>query len=169
MPNTSPAAIPVSMARGRPGCLRPACTAANAIAAITAAAGQCDTEPNDRPMGFAERAAESSATPRQSTTAPKISQNLSVALAIGTARSRAKTRFVVSSGSTNASDRFPIDQAARTWPQIMQPMPASQRGCLSRSVISRRDRNREAGSRCAAFCCSTKPVPISSAASSVSP
>ena len=120
-------------------------------------------------MGFADRAADSSATPVHSTTAPKISQNRSVALAIGTARTRAKTRFVVSSGSTNASDRLPIDQAARIWPPIMQPIPASQRGWRSRSVISRSDRNRDAGSRCAACCCSTKPVPISSAASSVSP
>jgi hypothetical protein len=169
MPNTSPAPVPVSIARRRPGCVRPACTAANAIAAITAAAGQCDTEPTDRPIGFADRAADSSATPVHSTTAPKISRNLSVALAIGTARTRAKTRLVVSSGSTNASERFPIDQAASTWPPTMQAMPPSQRGSRSRSVISRSDRNREAGSRWAAFCCSTKPVPISSAARSVSP
>jgi len=101
---------------------------------------------------FADRAADSSATPVHSTNAPKISQNLSVALAIGTARTRAKTRFVVSSGSTNASDRFPIDQAARIWPPIMQPMPVSQRGWRSRSVISRSDRKRESGSRCAACC-----------------
>jgi hypothetical protein len=164
-----PAAVPVSMARGRPGRLSPACAQANAIAAITAAAGQCDTEPNDSPIGFADRAADSSATPVHSTTAPKISQNLSFALAIGTARTRAKTRFVVSSGSTNARDRCPIDQAASTWPAIMHPMPVSQRGWRSRSVISRSERNLESGSSCAAFCCSTNPVPISSAASSVSP
>src|SRR6185437_573331 len=85
MPNTSPAPAPVSIARSRPGCFRPACTAANAIAAITAAAGQCDTDPNDRPMGFADRDADSSATPVHSTIAPKISQNRSDAFAIGTA------------------------------------------------------------------------------------
>jgi len=152
MPNTSPAPVPVSTARSRPGCLSPACTQANAIAAITAAAGQCDTEPNDRPIGFADRVADSSATPVHSTTAPKISQNRSVALAIGTASTSANTRFVVSSGSTNASDRCPIDQAASTWPPIMQPMPASQRGCRSRSAISRSERNFESGSRCAACC-----------------
>ncbi len=169
MPKTSPAPVPVSIARSRPGCRRPACAQANAIAAMTAAAGQWDTEPNDRPMGCADRAADSSATPVHSTTAPKISRNLSVALAIGTDRTRAKTRLVVSSGSTKASDRFPIDQAASTWPATMQPIPASQRGCRSRSVISRSDRKFESGSPCAAFCCSTNPVPISSAASSVSP
>ena len=114
MPNTSPAPVPVSIARSRPGCRRPARTAANAITAMTPAAGQCENEPNDRPIGCADRAADSSATPVHSTTAPKISQNRSVALAIGTARTSANTRFVVSSGSTNASDRCPIDQAART-------------------------------------------------------
>jgi len=76
---------------------------------------------------------------------------------------------VASSGSTNASDRLPIDHAASTMPATMQPMPASQRGWCSRSVISRSDKNREAGSRCADCCCSTNPVPTSSAASSVSP
>ena len=120
-------------------------------------------------MGLADRDADSSATPVHSTAAPRISQTRSDAFAIGTASTRAKTRFVVSSGSTNASDRLPIDHAARTWPAIMQPMPASQRGSRSRSVISRSDRNREAGSRCAECCCSTNPVPISSAAISVSP
>ena len=43
--------------------------------AITAAAGQCDTEPNDRPIGFADRDADSSATPVHSTAAPSTSQN----------------------------------------------------------------------------------------------
>jgi hypothetical protein len=103
-----------------------------------------------------------------STTAPETSRNRSAAFVIGTARSSANTRFVVSSGSTNPSDRLPIDQAARTCPPIMHPIPVSQRGWRNRSVSSRNDRNREAGSACAAFCCSTKPVPISSAASSVS-
>jgi hypothetical protein len=104
-----------------------------------------------------------------STAAPKISHTRSDAFAIGTASTRAKTRFVVSSGSTNASDRLPIDQAARICPATIEAMPASQRGSRSRSVISRSDKNREAGSRCADCCCSTNPVPISSAASSVSP
>jgi hypothetical protein len=141
----------------------------NAMAAITAATNQCDTEPTDRPIGCADRDAESSATPVISTAAPSTSQILSDALNKGTAISSAKTRFVVSRGSTNASDRCPIDQAASTWPPIMHPIPASHRGVRSRSVISRRRRNRESGSRCAAFCCRTKPVPISSAASRVIP
>ncbi len=136
MPKTRPAPTPVSSGRSRPSRRLPACTAANAIAAITAAAGQCVTEPNDRPMGLADRDAESSATPRHSTAAPNISENRSLALAIGTAISSAKTRFVVSSGSTVDSDRLPIDQAARTWPPIMHPMPTSQRGWRSRSVMS---------------------------------
>jgi len=169
MPNTRPAAVPVSIARVRPGCRRPACTAANATAAITAAAGQCETEPKDSPMGLAERDADSSATPVHRTAAPRISRTRSDAFAIGTASTRANTRLVVSNGSTNASDRLPIDHAASTWPAIMQPMPASQRGSRSRSAISRSDKNREAGSRCADCCCSTNPVPISSAANSVSP
>jgi hypothetical protein len=169
MPNTRPAPVPVSIARALPGCSRPWCTTAKASTAITAAAGQWVTDPNDSPIGFADRAADSSATPVQSTAAPKNSHSLSVALAIGTARTRAKTRFVVSSGSTNASDRFPIDQAARTWPPIMQAIPASQRRWRSRSVSSRSDKNSEEGCCCAVCCCSTNPVPISSAASSVSP
>jgi len=139
------------------------------MAAITAAAGQCDTEPNDRPIGFADRDADSRATPVISTAAPSTSQTLSDAWASGTAIISAKTRFVVSKGSTNASDRCPIDQAASTWPPIMHPIPISHRGLRSRSVISRSRRNRESGSRCAAFCWRTNPVPISSAASRVSP
>jgi hypothetical protein len=139
------------------------------MAAIPAAAGQCENDPNDSPIGLADRDTDSSATPEQSTMAPVISQNRSCALAIGTATSSAKTRLMVSSGSTNASGRFPIDQAASICPQTMQPMPRSQRGCWNRSMISRIDRNLESGSRCAAFCCSTNPVPISRAASRVSP
>ena len=118
----------------------------NAMPAITAAAGQCENEPNERPIGLADRDTDSSATPEQSTTAPAISQNLSDALAIGTATSSAKTRLVVSSGSTKASGRFPIDQAASACPATMQPMPSSQRGLWNRSRISRSDRKRESGS-----------------------
>jgi len=139
------------------------------MTAITAAAGQCDTEPNDRPIGFADLDADNKATPVISTAAPTISQTLSDALASGTAITRAKTRFMVSKGSTNASDKCPIDQAARIWPPIMHPIPASHRGVRSRSVMSFSRRKRESGSRCAACCCRTNPVPISAAASSVSP
>jgi hypothetical protein len=114
IPNTRPAPIPVSIARVRLRRFHPARTQMNAMAAISAAAGQCDTEPNDRPIGFADLDADSRATPRHSTAAPKISQNLSDALASGTASTSANTRFVVSSGSTKASDRCPIDHAART-------------------------------------------------------
>jgi len=169
MPNTRPAPIPVSIARVRLRRFQPARTQMNAMAAITAAAGQCDTEPNDRPIGFADLDAESSPTPRHSTAAPKISRNFSDALASGTASTSANTRFVVSSGSTNASDRWPIDQAASTWPAIMHRMPTSQRGVRSRSVIRRRLRNRESGSRSAACCWRTNPAPIMAAASRVSP
>ena len=76
MPNTRPAAAPVSIARARPGRRRPAWTATNAMNAITAAAGQCENDPNDRPIGLADRETDSSATPVQSTTAPVISQSL---------------------------------------------------------------------------------------------
>ncbi len=167
MPNTRPAPAPVSIARHGPERRRPACTAMNARPAITPAAGQCENEPKESPIGFADRDADSSATPAHSTTAPKISVNRSDALAIGTERIRAKTRFTVSSGSTNASDRLPIDQAARICPPIMHPMPVSQRGECSRSMISRKERNRDDGSPCAAFCCRTRPAPTKSAASSV--
>jgi len=169
MPKISPAAIPVSIARARPGRRRPACTHTNAMNAMTAAAGQCENEPNDSPIGFADRDTDSSATPEQSTRAPVISQNRSDALAIGTATISANTRLVVSSGSTNASGRLPIDQAASACPATIEPMPSSHRGLWNRSTISRSDRKRESGSRCAAFCCSTKPVPMRSAASRVSP
>ena len=169
MPNTRPAPTPVSIARVRLCRLRPAWTAMAAMPAITAAAGQCDTEPNDKPIGFADLDADSSATPVHSTAAPRISQTLSDALASGTASTSAKTRLMVSNGSTTPSDKCPIDQAARSWPPIMHRMPTSQRGVRTRSVISRRLRNRESGSRWAAFCWRTNPVPISSAASRVSP
>ncbi len=170
MPNTRPAATPVSKARDRPSRRSPACTAARAaMPAITAATNQCDTEPNDRPIGFADLAADSRATPVISTAAPSTSQTVSDALDKGTAITSAKTRFVVSKGSTNASDRCPIDQAASTWPPIMHPMPTSHRGERSSPVISRSRRNRESGSRCAAYCWRTNPVPISSAASRVTP
>ena len=169
MPNTRPAPTPVSRARDRPRRRSPACTARAAMPAITAATNQCDTEPNDRPIGFADLDADSRATPVISTAAPSTSQTVSDALDKGTAITSAKTRFVVSKGSTNASDRCPIDQAASTWPPIMHPMPTSHRGERSRSVISRSRRNRESGSRCAAFCWRTNPVPISSAASRVTP
>ena len=169
MPNTRPAPTPVRMARARPRRRSPACTAMNAMPAITAATNQCDTEPNDRPIGFTDLDADSSATPVISTAAPSTSRTLSDALNKGTAIISAKTRFVVSKGSTNASDRCPIDQAASTCPPIMHPIPISHRGVRSRSVISRSRRNRESGSRWAAFCWKTNPVPISSAASRVSP
>nr|WP_300607541.1 hypothetical protein [Trebonia sp.] len=51
----------------------------------------------------------------------------------------------------------------------MHEIPASQRGARTRSVISRQLRKRDWGSRSAACCCRTNPVPISIAASSVSP
>ncbi len=114
MPNTRPAATPVSIARVRLDRPRPMLTARNAMKAIAAAAGQCDTEPNDSPTGFTDRCSESSATPAHSTAAPSTSQTLRDALDSGTARISAKIRFVASSGSTNDSSRCPIDQAART-------------------------------------------------------
>jgi hypothetical protein len=169
IPNTRPAPVPVSMARARFFRLRPACTQTNATPAITAAAGQCENDPNDSPIGFADRDADSSATPRHSNSAPITSQNLMEAPDSGTDSTSAKIRLVVSSGSTKDSERCPIDQAARTCPPIRHPIPTSHFGVRMRSSISRRLRNREAGSLAAAFCWKTKPVPISSAASSVSP
>jgi hypothetical protein len=79
MPKIRPAAIPVSIARLRPLRRSPACTQRKAIAAIAAAAGQCDTPPNDRPIGFTDLAADSKATPVISTAAPRISQTFSAA------------------------------------------------------------------------------------------
>jgi hypothetical protein len=147
IPKIRPAPTPVSIARVRL-CLRlPACTAKNAMAAIAAATNQCDTEPNDRPIGVTDRDDDSSATPVHSTAAPSTSQSLTDALASGTASTSAKTRFVVSSGSTNDNERWPIDHAASTMPATMHAMPASQRGLRARSVISRKLRKREAGSR----------------------
>jgi hypothetical protein len=106
MPNTRPAAAPVSMARIRPGGFRlPAWTAMNAMTAITAAAGQCENEPNDRPIGFTDLDTDSSPTPAIRTVAPTTSQNRIEAPASGTARTSAKIRFVVSSGSTKDSSR----------------------------------------------------------------
>ena len=169
MPNIRPAPIPVSIAFVRLRRLRPACTQANAMTAIAAAAGQCDTPPKDSPTGFADLDEDNRATPVHSTAAPNTSQNLTDRFASGTASTSAKIRLVVSNGSTNDSVRCPIDQAARIWPSTMHTIPASQRGLRARSVISRQLRKRESGSRSAACCCSTKPVPISSAASSVSP
>src|SRR6202167_1991249 len=120
MPNISPAAAPVSIARARPGRRRPTWTHTNAMTAIAAAAGQCENDPNDRPIGLADRDTDSSATPVQSTTAPVISQNRSLAFAIGTATSSAKTRLVVSSGSTNASGRLTIDHGSRVGALLRQ-------------------------------------------------
>jgi hypothetical protein len=137
--------------------------------AITAAAGQCENEPNDSPIGLADLDADSSATPAHKITALATSQNRITAPDSGTASTSAKMRFVVSSGSTNDSSRCPIDHAARIWPPTMHPIPASQRGVRSRSSISRKLRKRESGSRAAAFCWRTKPAPIRSAASRVSP
>lgn len=105
IPYTRPAPAPVSMARARCSRRRPACTATNATPAITAAAGQCENDPNDSPIGFADRDADSSATPRHSTSAPITSQNLMEAPDSGTASTSAKIRLVVSSGSTKDSDR----------------------------------------------------------------
>ncbi len=113
MPSTRPAPTPVSIAFVRLDRLRPACTAMNAMAAIAAAAGQCETEPNDRPIGFADLDDDSSATPVHSTAAPNTSQNLTDRRDSGTASTRAKIRLVASNGSTNDSSRWPIDQAAR--------------------------------------------------------
>jgi hypothetical protein len=73
MPKIRPAAVPVSIARARPERRRPACTAMNAMPAITAATNQCDTEPNDMPIGCADLAADSRPTPVMSTSAPTIS------------------------------------------------------------------------------------------------
>ena len=169
MPKMSPAPTPVSMARVRLDRLRPACTATNAMNAMAAAAGQWDTEPNDSPTGFADLDDDSSATPVHSTAAPITSHSLTDRRDSGTASTSAKIRFMVSNGSTNDSCRCPIDHAASTCPSTMHTIPQSQRGLRSRSVISRRLRKRDSGSRSAACCCRTNPVPIISAASSVSP
>jgi hypothetical protein len=162
-------------------------TQANAIPAITAAAGQWENDPNERPIGLADRAEDSSPTPTHKTAAPATSHNWTARrgtawaglagdacldwarFVSGTARISAQIRLVVSSGSTTDRVRCPIDQAASTWPPIMARIPASQRGARTRSAISRSDRKRDAGSRAAAFCCSTNPVPIRSAASRVIP
>lgn len=84
-----------------------------ARAAIPAAAGQCETDPNDRPIGLADRDADSSATPVTRMTAPITSRRRKACPDSGTASTSAKIRYVVSSGSASDSSRWPIDQAAR--------------------------------------------------------
>src|ERR1022692_1352134 len=91
MPKTRPAPSPVRVARTCPRLRWPVCTAMNAIPAMTAAAGQCENEPNDRPMGLVEREIDSSATPVHRTTAPATSDHLTACRDIGTARTSANT------------------------------------------------------------------------------
>jgi hypothetical protein len=59
---------------------------------MIAAAYQCDSEPNDRPMGLVDRDADSRATPVHRITAPITSAALTACRDIGTARNSAKTR-----------------------------------------------------------------------------
>ncbi len=58
----------------------------------------------------------------------------------GTARARAKIRFVASSGSARDSCRCPTAHAEQSCPATITARPASHRGRWSRSVISRRRR-----------------------------
>ena len=74
--------------------------------------------------------------PAMSSSAPAISVTRTVWCDSGTARISANSRLVVSSGSTIDSSRFPMDHAARIWPAIMAPMPASQSRFRNRSPIS---------------------------------
>jgi hypothetical protein len=166
MPKTRPAPRPVRVARTWPFARWPSWTATSAMAAMIAAAGQCETEPKDRPIGLVVRVDDSSATPVHSRTAPAISGSRNACLDIGTASTSANSRLRLSSGSTRVSSRWPIAQAASSMPTIMHTMPASHLGLRSRSVSMRGDRNRESGSCSAVYCWRTKPTPSSSAASS---
>jgi hypothetical protein len=166
MPKTRPAPRPVKVARTCPFARRPRLTAMNAMAAMIAAAGQCETEPNDKPIGLVVRVEDSSATPVHKISAPAISGSRNTCFDIGTASTSANSRLVLSSGSTRVSSRCPIAQAASNMPAIMQMMPASHLGLRSRSVRIRGDRNRESGSCSAVYCWRTKPTPSSNAASS---
>ena len=73
MPNTRPAPRPVRVARRLPDLRRPACTAANAMKAMPPAAGQCEKDPNDCPIGWMTRASDRIVSPAISTNAPTIS------------------------------------------------------------------------------------------------
>ena len=72
--------------------LSPICTETNAMPAMIAAAGQCENEPNDRPMGLVDRDTDSRATPAHRISAPVTSVQCIVCLDIGTARSSANSR-----------------------------------------------------------------------------
>ena len=60
--------------------------------AMIAAAGQCENEPNDRPMGLVDRDTDSRATPAHRISAPVTSDQCIACLDIGTARSSANSR-----------------------------------------------------------------------------
>ena len=145
----------------------PICTETNAMPAMIAAAGQCENEPNDRPMGLVDRDSDSRATPTHKISAPLTSVQWTACLDNGTARISANSRLVASRGSTSVSSRWPIDHAASRYPHIMHAMPISHRGLRSRSVRMRGLRKRDSGSCSAEYCCRTKPIPSSTAATSV--
>ena len=92
MPKTRPAARPVRVARAGPRRPTPASTATYAMPAMIAAAGQCENEPNDRPMGLVDRDSDSSVTPTHRISAPATSVQCIACLDIGTARSSANSR-----------------------------------------------------------------------------
>ena len=92
MPKTRPAARPVRVARAWPRVRSPICTATNAMPAMIAAAGQCENEPNDRPMGLVDRDSDSRATPTHRISAPLTSVQCTACLDIGTARISANSR-----------------------------------------------------------------------------
>ena len=78
---------------------------------MMAAAYQCESEPKSRPMGVIDRDADTRPTPVIKMRAPITSPTLRRCRESGTARTRAQTRYVVSSGSTSVSSRWSIDQA----------------------------------------------------------
>ena len=92
MPKTRPAARPIKVARAGPRLLIPASTATYAMPAMIAAAGQCENEPNDRPMGLVDRDSDSRVTPAHKISAPATSVQVIACLDIGTARISANSR-----------------------------------------------------------------------------
>jgi hypothetical protein len=59
---------------------------------MIAAAGQCVNEPNDRPIGLADRDSDSRVTPVHRSSAPTTSVQRMACLDIGTARISANSR-----------------------------------------------------------------------------
>jgi len=138
MPSTRPPLAPVKVARNFRGAPRPAMASAAATPAMIAAAGQCENEPNVSDSARTDLLADSAATPEQSRTAPTSSVRRGTSPEMGAASSKAKMRFVASSGSLTVRLRWPRPHADSPWPTTMTAMPPSQIRWRSNSAMSRR-------------------------------